>query len=154
MGRNRNRATWVVVGSSMKNYHYTRTLPMPERFWAKVIKTDSCWLWDAAKADGYGVFNHPDKAGSHHRAHRIAYEMLVGPIPADKELDHLCHERSCVNPKHLEPVTTGENIRRIKRPIECPQGHREWTTTKQGWRKCKACHREREALRRKERRNR
>jgi hypothetical protein len=81
-----------------------------ERFWAKVNKTETCWLWTGAKHEkGYGLLK---VAGQMHRAHRFVYELLVGPIPEGLSLDHLCRVRNCVNPNHLEPVTTGENIRR------------------------------------------
>jgi hypothetical protein len=80
------------------------------RFWAKVEKTDGCWFWRARIiATGYGSFS---LDGRKVMAHRFAYELLVGPIPEDLELDHLCRVRHCVNPAHLEPVTHRENILR------------------------------------------
>lgn len=84
--------------------------PLSERFWSKVEKTDSCWLWrGAAAGGGYG---HLLVDGRFVQAHRYAYETLIGPIPEGLELDHLCRVRRCVRPEHLEPVTRGENIRR------------------------------------------
>ena len=83
------------------------------RFWAKVFAEDgaACWRWLAAvNTSGYGHFR-----TSAHRtrlAHRMAYEMCVGPIPEGLTLDHLCRNRLCVNPAHLEPVTVRENLRR------------------------------------------
>ena len=105
--------------------------PAADRFWPKVDKNGPiwhgtpCWVWLAAtNGDGYGAFGNPQRG-----AHRFAYELLVGPIPMGLELDHLCRNRLCVNPVHLELVTTQENIRRgqggqhqaIK--MNCPKGH-------------------------------
>jgi hypothetical protein len=85
--------------------------PPEERFWPKVCKTETCWLWTAFKnRDGYGRFN----AGGNQPVlvHRFAYELLVGPIAEGLELDHLCRVRACVRPEHLEPVPHRENLRR------------------------------------------
>src|SRR4051812_41628217 len=90
----------------------TRKRPPEVRFWEKVEKEGAvpadrpslgpCWEWTAFKLRGYGQFS-PWK-GLLCRAHRYAYELLVGPIPEGHELDHLCRNRGCVNPAHLEPV--------------------------------------------------
>lgn len=84
------------------------------RWWSKVTKTGTCWLWTGhCNRDGYGEFKVGDKGWL---AHRYGYEMLVGPIPEALHLDHVhargCRHRNCVNPDHLEPVTTQENTRR------------------------------------------
>lgn len=81
-----------------------------EVFWSFVDKSGDCWLWTGSTATktGYG------KAGRRGNAHRVAYELIKGPVPDDKQLDHLCRERLCVNPDHLEPVTTQENLLRGK----------------------------------------
>lgn len=73
-------------------------------------QADGCWLWTGTVlGSGYGQF----RVGMGHvRAHRFAYELLVGPIPEALTLDHLCRVTSCVNPLHLEPVTASENIKR------------------------------------------
>lgn len=94
----------------------TRSAP-EARFWAKVNKDGpapthrsdlgSCWLWTASTNWGYGVLSID---GRSIRAHRFAYELLVGPIPEGLQLDHLCHVRHCVRPDHLEPVTLQENV--------------------------------------------
>lgn len=86
---------------------------LEERFWSKVDKND-CWYWTAARGrDGYGRFY----LGGHTRqAHRVAYELEVGPIPDGLQLDHLCRVRHCVNPAHLEPVTSRENTLRGTAP--------------------------------------
>lgn len=69
-----------------------------ERFWNKVTKTDSCWVWNGAKQKGYGIARTDGKSGL---AHRLSYQWLKGEIPEGAQLDHMCHNRSCVNPDHL-----------------------------------------------------
>ena len=100
---------------------------LPERFWVKLKVTKSgCWEWTAFTNFGYGYFNFK---GNNCRAHRVSYEALIGTIPTDKELDHLCRKKNCVNPAHLEPVDHAENVRRGKaginqrRKTHCPRGH-------------------------------
>lgn len=90
-----------------------------QRFWEKVDKTPSCWLWTGAISGGTGYGSFATMLGRNERkgvgAHRWAYEALVGPIPEGLVLDHLCAVRRCVRPEHLEPVTIGENNRRGSR---------------------------------------
>lgn len=69
-----------------------------DRFWDKVQKTDGCWFWTACKIRGYGQFSIKHKPVS---AHRFAYETMVGPIPSGMQIDHVCHNASCVNPAHM-----------------------------------------------------
>jgi len=120
------------------------------RFWAKVDKTGDggCWLWTAyTDKDGYGTFGIGQRKS---RAHRVAWELLRGPIPGDLQIDHLCRVRHCVNPAHLEPVTQRENTLRSDaftaqqaRRTHCPQGHEyaghNLMRTHDGHRACRAC---------------
>lgn len=79
-----------------------------ERFLSKVKRTEGCWLWiGSTNFGGYGTYYVSGRAV---RAHRFSYELFVGKIPDGLELDHLCRYKSCVNPKHLEPVTHQENV--------------------------------------------
>lgn len=97
---------------------------LPLRFESKVERTDTCWLWlGATNSRGYGCWG---VEGVSQLAHRVAYELLVGPIPEGLTIDHLCFNKVCVNPAHMEPVTREENSRRkerVIRPTHCPQGH-------------------------------
>lgn len=87
--------------------------PPEVRFWAKVDKKlgDGCWLWTGATNRGYGAFT-PVAPGPQLKAHRYAYELEVGPIPDGLQIDHLCRTPLCVNPAHMEPVTSRVNTLR------------------------------------------
>ena len=130
--------------------------PEAERFWEKVKKSDTCWLWVGNLNEaGYGYFHLAPPRGRRVKAHRYAYEALAGPIPDGLQLDHLCRVRNCVNPAHLEPVTVRENTRRGMSPAakhgaktHCVHGH-EFTPENTyvipgspGWRRCRTCQRE------------
>lgn len=117
------------------------TKSVEDRFWSKVKKTETCWLWMLCDQSEYGMFYH---TGSTVRAHRFSYELMHGPIPEPLVIDHLCRVKSCVNPKHLEAVTTKVNVLRgisfsaqNAKKISCPKGHL-YTKTKT-WRRCFIC---------------
>ena len=128
-------------------------LAVTDRFWSKVAQSgkSECWPWLAyRKANGYGTFY---LKGRTCLAHRVAYELEVGPIPHGLVIDHRCRNRSCVNPTHLEPVTHRVNILRGQSPsarfsgvTECIHGH-EFTPDNTYVRKdgkgrmCKTCRR-------------
>lgn len=107
-----------------------RRAPAEIRFWEKVLVVDSCWEWIGARTgrQGYAVFW---AGGKIVIGHRYAYELRKGPIPEGLTLDHLCRNRGCVNPDHLEPVTIRENLLRGFSPVainhtktHCKHGHR------------------------------
>ena len=123
------------------------------RFWLKVNKTDTCWLWTGERdLNGYGKLCFD---GKRLFAHRVAYELLVGRVPDGLELDHVacrgCTNRHCVNPGHLEPVTHRENVLRGVSPpakharqTECHRGHPlsgSNLVVRGAWRDCGECRR-------------
>lgn len=118
-----------------------------ERFWSKVEQVGECAEWRGSQTgQGYGRFHFNGRLV---QAHRWAYEEAYGPIAQGLHLDHLCCNPSCVNPKHLEPVTNHENAKRGAALVtHCPRGH-EYTPSNTSVqvrgngtsRKCKECHR-------------
>lgn len=99
------------------------------RIWDKVDKIkDGCWNWTGSLSNGYGKINSGGSCGHPLRAHRVIYELLVGKIPTGMVIDHLCKNRKCVNPVHMEVVTQKENVNRGKISIrlktgKCRRGH-------------------------------
>lgn len=114
------------------------------RFWdkVKVMGPEECWPWMGSTSSGYGMLGIGKRSWG---AHRISYQLVVGRIPRKWEIDHLCRNKICVNPAHLEAVRKGENIRRGwvgRRPTQCPQGHAytaENTRYYKGFANCRKC---------------
>lgn len=97
-------------------HHGGRRFTPEERLAGNIEREDEngCWIWGSKSSGGYGVITIRDADGRERRprAHRWVYEYMVGEIPEGLHLDHLCRNRICVNPWHLEPVTQRENNRR------------------------------------------
>jgi hypothetical protein len=123
--------------------------PFLSRFLAKVQPHGDCWIWTASLTRGYGTIQ---INGKYKYAHRLAFEWAGGAIPHGLQIDHLCRNRACVNPGHLEPVTSRENTLRgsgipaeNKRKTHCVNGH-EFTPENTvsyvaGIRQCRECFR-------------
>jgi hypothetical protein len=140
---------------------------LARRLWARVWvdHETGCWIWTGTiNARGYGVISDgpfPDRRATSYAVHRLAYELLVGPVPDGLVVHHKCEVKRCVKasadeygPAHTEPTTQGENIRlggpiaKNRRPTHCPQGHpydEENTIVRisNGSRMCRQCVRDR-----------
>jgi hypothetical protein len=126
---------------------YSRTAL--RRFWSRIdmVSPSQCWNWRGGTRTGYG---RSAVDGRLTESHRLAYELLVGPIPDGLQIDHLCRNRACCNPLHLEPVTQRENVLRSEalsaknaRKTHCPRGHaftdENTYVDRDGWRRCRKC---------------
>lgn len=129
------------------------------RFWEKVeITENGCWEWLGAISDGYGTFSLASPSfrvkGKMVKSHKWAFEYLVGPVPDGLEIDHTCRNRRCVNPDHLEPVTSlingmrGQGMGALNAmKLFCKRGHPlsgenlGIISNPKGtlWRRCRAC---------------
>lgn len=126
--------TWVGLAQSNTGRHTsTKVRPILERFWEKVERTETCWVWHGARGLGYGRFR--IYQGLMMTAHRFSFLTHGGYIPDGYTIDHLCKNPACVNPAHMEPVTNGENSMRGEgqaaqnaRKTHCKHGH-EFTDT-------------------------
>ncbi|SRR6266702_4908771 len=121
-------------------------------FWNRVEKTETCWNWTAGLTNGYGRFRRGPEDVVY--SHRQSYIWEHGRIPTGLVIDHLCRNTKCVNPAHLEAVTTQENLRRGAGPgmalwagkspkTECIHGH-EYSEANKGVNKdgsyfCREC---------------
>lgn len=144
-------ASGETLRSQLGAGHEITTLPMRvrEKILVKTVNPayPNCWTWQAFCYKGYGRLSHKDFKTE--KAHRIVYQLLRGVISDDLTIDHLCKNKSCVNPEHLEPVTFLENISRSptlgvvnRAKTHCPYGH-EYTPENiyrwRGRRICKEC---------------
>jgi hypothetical protein len=139
----------------MPTGHYqNKKRSVVQLFEERVMRTDGCWLWTGSiNVGGYGVVTVGGRSGKKLYGHRIAYELFVGPVPDGMELDHLCRNRKCVRPDHLEAVTRQVNVVRGIGPsmlgaingakTHCIRGHEfDEINTRirpSGGRTCRAC---------------
>ena len=129
-----------------------------QRFWAKVEKSDGCWQWIGARdRSGYGRFTSFPSYGT--LAHRISFAICGGVLVTGLEMDHLCRNRGCVRPDHLEQVSHLENVRRgegsiVTKRLRAARTHCKWghaftgsnVHNYLGKRICRECRRRRKAV--------
>ena len=128
-------------------------ISVAERLWRRRRVTDAgCWEWTGATftvtrgAGPYGKIGMGGRSGKQMLVHRVAYELLVGPIPEEEELDHLCRNTLCWRPTHLESVPHRVNLLRGEAPAAvnarktvCLQGHPFVRRNRSGRRQCAEC---------------
>jgi hypothetical protein len=119
--------------------------PLEERLWPRILKTDTCWLWQGARdGHGYGTIGSGGANAPNLKVHVVVYKLLKGDYPEGLELHHKCEVKTCCNPEHLEPLTRKQHIAATKYPraTHCKKGHEfseENTYTWRGMRCCRAC---------------
>jgi hypothetical protein len=97
-------------------------------FFERIMQQDDCWVWTGTlTTKGYGRFNLRRTDGVRWRAHRWAYEYFVSEIPNGLTLDHLCRNKACVNPYHLDPVPASINSLRYQAGDNTLTKARDWT---------------------------
>jgi hypothetical protein len=128
-----------------------------DRLWCHVVQDGDCWMWTASKnPNGYGQISENNKCVL---VHKLVFERLRGPVPAGKELDHLCRRPACCSPAHLEAVTHKVNQLRGFSPFavnarktHCLRGHlfdeKNTMLSKTGKRECRICRNARQMLKR------
>jgi hypothetical protein len=137
--------------STLPALQHTGQMTLIDAFETRFNMGIGCWLWlGSYTITGYGRLGRKELGRKETLAHRLSYEMHIGPIPEGLVIDHLCRNRGCVNPDHLEAVTNEENIRRgewipakATSPTHCLHGH-EYTPetlsiSNRGERRCKEC---------------
>jgi hypothetical protein len=133
---------------------FTLTERQQQNLWRRVDRSGECWTWTGVTKNGYGHYCGWDASARRKvnlMAHRAVWTLLRGDIPQGLQLDHLCRNRLCVNPEHLEPVTQVENVRRGASPSAdnarktiCMRGHalegeNLYVTPGRGYRQCREC---------------
>jgi hypothetical protein len=156
---NKHYQRWKTKGDPL-SVKLDRDKTLEERFWEKVNKhgpisdyrpnLGPCWVWTGAKVEGYGVIQ---LNGRPVKAHILSFTWAKGPIEEGRERDHLCRNRACVRPDHLEAVSHWTNVARGISPhglnatkVHCPKGHLyDETNTRvdsKGRRHCRTCRNE------------